>query len=158
MSEVKLFPGTTGAPGNFGTVDIGGGGSGTKDLARQILHGLSSDDLAHHGGSLSLDQRGVLELGGDPVISWAIKDELAAITGQVRIIPVYDQVAGQGNNAVFRIVQFVGVRIMHVTLRGSKAHKGVMIQPARVVVRGGIPAPANDPKSHWVFSPVSLVL
>jgi hypothetical protein len=157
VPEVRLFPETTGAPGNFGTVDIGANNNSTRDLGRQILEGLSSEDLAPHGGSLSLDEHGVLELNGDPGISAGIKDELATILGEPRIIPVYEEVTGQGNNACFKIVRFVGVRIMEVELTGNTANKRVMIQPAPVIVRGGIPSSESEPRSHWVFSPVYLV-
>ena len=99
----------------------------------------------------------MLELDGNPSISGGMEDELAAIKGETRIIPVYDQVTGQGTNALYRIVQFVGVRIVDVDLRGNKADKLVVVQPARVIVRGGIPSSDPAPRSHFIYSPVLLV-
>ena len=62
--EMNLYPlsnGTGGAaPGNFGTVDIGSTNNSTADLSRQILEGISSDDLSHLGGSLKLNAPGLL--------------------------------------------------------------------------------------------------
>ena len=157
VREAILYPQDTGAPGNFGAVKIGRTNNATPDLARQIRDGLTAEDLAPHGGSLSLDDRGVLELGGDPGISAAIKDDLAAIKGEGRIVPVYDHVSRQGSHAQYRIIGFVGVRIMEVELRGKRATKRVVVQPACVVIRGGIPSSEIEPRSHHVFSPVLLV-
>ena len=157
IAEVILFPQATGAAGNFGTVDIGNPNNSTADLARQIRDGISAADLDYIGGSLELDEHGTLELNGDPGISAGIEDELASICGEPRIICVYDQVAGPGNNAQYRIVQFVGVCIMEVTLTGNKSDKRVVIQPARVVTRGGIPDDGPTPRSRYIVSSVCLV-
>lgn len=154
--EVNLYPQTTGSPGNRGTVDIGGSNNSTADISRQILEGVSPSDMAHHGGKLEFDANGELELNGDTGISAGVKDELDAIKGQPRIIPIFSQVQGPGNNAQYTIVQFVGVRIMDVKLTGKMSGKRVIIQPAKVVVRGGIPR-TDAQYSHYVYSPVWLV-
>jgi hypothetical protein len=157
IREVNLFPQGTGSPGNRGTVDIGASNNSTSDLARQIVNGITHDDLDYLGGTLELDSNGHLGLNGDTGISAGVKDELASIKGQPRIIPIFDQVVHPGNNAEYRIVQFAGVRIMDVKLTGSMSSKRVIIQPARIQIRGGIPADTGDPKSQFVFSPVWLV-
>jgi hypothetical protein len=65
-------------------------------------------------------------------------------------------VNGPGNNAQYTIVKFVGVRLLNVKLTGSMSSKRVIIQPANVIARGGIPSP--DPgKSYFLYSPVWLV-
>jgi hypothetical protein len=156
ITEVNLYPEGTGMPGNRGTVDIGGENNATSDLVRQILDGPSSEDLAAHGGQLAFDEDGVLELNGDTGISTGIKDALADIRGEPRIICVFSQVVNPGDNALYTIVQFVGVRIMEVEL--TEGDKRVIIQPGRVVLRGGIPAPDNNQiRSQNVFSPICLV-
>lgn len=157
VPEANLYPQQTGSPGNFGTIDIGNTNNSTSDLCRQILNGVSSDDLSYHGGELRLDHSGVLELNGDPGVSAGIKDALAAIKGEPRIITIYDQVSGSGNNAQYRIVGFMGVRIMEVELGGGISNKHVIIQPARMITRGGIPASDTTPRSHFIFSPACLV-
>lgn len=154
--EVNLYPQGTGSPGNRGTVDIGLSNNSTRDIARQIVHGISHSDLAHHGGKLELDENGELELNGDTGISAGVKDELASIMGQPRIIPIFSKVVGPGNNAQYTIVQFVGVRIMEVRLTGSMSGKKVIVQPAKVVARGGIPR-TDEQSSYFVYSPVWLV-
>lgn len=157
--EVNLFPQGTGSPGNRGTVDIGGSNNSTADIARQILDGLTPDDLDHIGGTLELDENGELDLNGDTGISAGVENELETIKGEPRIIPVFSEVIGPGNNAQFTIVQFVGIRIMNVNLRGENSSKQVMVQPANIVTRGGIQGPTMAPSasSYYVYSPVWLV-
>ena len=156
VNEVNLFPQGTGSPGNRGTVDIGAPNNSTADLARQIVDGVTPEDLEYVGGSLELDENGELELNGDTGISAGMKDELESIKGQPRIIPIFSQVAGNGNNAQYTIVNFTGIRVMEVKLTGPMSSKRVIIQPANIVVRGGIPS--SGPKVSWfIYSPVWLV-
>lgn len=156
VREVNLYPQGTGSPGNRGTVDIGGANNSTADIARQIVSGVSKDDMDQIGGSLEFDCNGELELNGDTGISAGVKDELASIIGEPRIIPIFSQVEGPGNNAQYTIVKFVGVRVCYVKLTGSMSSKKVIIQPCNVIARGGIPS--DDPgSSYFLYSPVWLV-
>jgi len=155
--EVNLYPQGTGSPGNRGTVDIGSNNNSTNDIARQILHGVSHSDLEYHGGKLEFDQYGKLMLNGDTGISAGVKDELASIRGKPRIIPIFRKVEGPGNNAMYTIVKFVGVRIMDVKLTGSMNTKRVIVQPAIVLTHGALPAPPGEQKSHYVYTRPILV-
>jgi Flp pilus assembly protein TadG len=154
--EMNLYPQGTGSPGNRGTVDIGNSNNSTSDLARQITGGISQDDLDYLGGSLKFDNQGTLTLNGDTGISAGIKDELASIIGQKRIIPVFQSVSGPGNNAQYVITKFVGVRVLEVELTGKMSSKRLMVQPANVLVRGGIPS-SGPQKTYAMYSPVRLV-
>ena len=154
--EANLFPLDTGMPGNRGTVDIGHSGNSTSDIKRQILDGISPSDLEHHGGKLELDSNGELLLNGDTGISAAVKAELESIKGEPRIIPIFEDAAGNGNNANYTITQFVGVRIMEVKLTGKMSKKRVIIQPAGVRMEGGIPDDGIEPTTFYIFSNVRL--
>lgn len=154
--EVSLYPQGTGSPGNRGTVDIGGSNNSTSDIARQILHGVSKDDLAHHGGALEFDECGKLYLNGDTGISAGVKDELDAIKGDPRIIPIFYEVNGPGNNAEYTIVKWMGVRVMDVKLTGPMNKKHVTIQAAPCVTPGVLPATTTG-SSSYVYSPAVLL-
>jgi hypothetical protein len=154
--EVNLYPQGTGSPGNRGTVDIGSSNNSTSDIARQITSGVSEGDLSYHGGKLELDESGVLYLNGDTGISAGVKDELASVIGKPRVIPVFRTVTGNGNNATYEIVKFVGIRILDVKLTGSVSKKHVMIQPAAVCTSGTIHT-TDSSLSTYVYSPVWLV-
>ncbi len=154
--EVNLFPQGTGSPGNRGTVDIGSPANSTQVIARQILEGVTPEDLDFHGGSLEFDANGELFLNGDTGISAGVKDELHSIRGEPRVIPVYREVNGPGNNATYTIVKWVGVRIMEVKLSGSQTNKRVIIQPANVVLNGVVPTTATE-TSYFIYSPPVLI-
>ncbi len=155
--ETNLYPKGTGAPGNRGTVDIGDSNNSTSDLSRQILHGISRQDFVDLGKPLVFDGNGELHLNGDPGISAGIKDELATLIGKKRIVPIFTEVSGQGNNATFTIVKFEGVRILDVKLTGKKSQKRVVVQPAKVIGRGvKIDWSGTNTTSH-LLTPVMLV-
>jgi len=156
VREVNLYPQGTGSPGNRGTVDIGSSNNSTADIARQIVDGVSPSDLAHHGGELKFNNQGTLTLNGDTGISAGVKDELASIIGQPRMIPIFRSVTGPGNNAQYTIVKFVGVRILAVKLTGSASSKFVMVQPANMVSKGLIPT-ATEGRSDFIYSAPYLI-
>ncbi|MBL9164972.1 MAG: hypothetical protein JNL18_19745 [Planctomycetaceae bacterium] len=153
--EVNLFPQGTGSPGNRGTVDIGSSNNSTADITRQILHGISPNDLAYHGGSLEFNDDGELDLNGDTGISAGAKDELTSIKGQPRLIPIFSKVVGPGNNAQYTIIHWAGIRIMEVKLTGAMNQKRVTIQPCPMVLSGVIPS--GESTSSFVYTPVVLV-
>ncbi len=157
IREINLYPQGTGSPGNRGTIDIGSNNNSTADIARQILEGASPADLEQHGGKLELDEQGELLLNGDTGISAGVKDELETIKGQPRIIPIFRTVEGPGNNAMYTIIGFAGVRIVDVKLTGKMSMKRVTIQPANVVARGAIPGDGLGQPSHFIYSPVWLL-
>jgi len=134
IEESKLYPVRTGNPGNWGTVNIGVNNNSTKTLGDQIRFGVTEAQLNNYpGGKLELDTSldpPSVTLGGDPGISAGIKDDLKAIIGQPRTIPIYDVSGGNGNNAWFRIVKFAPVRVLDVSFKGNP--KYVIVQPALV--------------------------
>jgi Flp pilus assembly protein TadG len=134
IKEVTLYPDSNGSlpSGNRGTVDIGSSNNSTADLSRQIRYGPNEADLAYFGGKLQIPSNGLLPLNGDTGLSAGIKDDLAAIIGQPRAIPIFRSVAGPGNNATYQICKFVGIRILFVQLTGSPSQKKVIVQPAPV--------------------------
>lgn len=156
VPEVVLFPNSTESAGNYGTLNVGVSANSTSHIANQIRNGLSQSDLDFHGGELALNSSGELPLTGDPGISASIKDDLAAIAGKPVVIPLYREVAGNGNNAVFVITEFVGVRVMAVRLTGGE--KFLSVQPANVTFNGTIQAASGlDGTSKQIYSPPVIV-
>ena len=156
VREVNLYPQGTGSPGNRGTVDIGGANNSTADIARQIVYGISAADIQALGKDLNLTSNGSMTLNGDTGISAGVKDELASIIGQPRIIPIFSSVSGNGNNANYTIVKWVGVRILKVTLTGALSNKAVIIQPAPIISRNFVISNSEAFTSEYVYSPVLL--
>ena len=165
--EINLYPSDeTGQlpPGNFGTVDIGSSSNNsTQHLSDQIRYGITADDMSYYDGKLQLGEDGTLmltgstiSLTGDTGLSAAIKDDLKFIIGKSRAIPLFNQVIGPGNNSVFTIVGFAGIRIVDVKLTGPESKKRVLIQPALVVDDTVITSTSSGP-SYFVTAPVQLV-
>jgi len=159
INELNIYPGG-GAnqlpSGNFGTVDIGSSSNSTADLSRQIRYGVSADDLDYFGGELMLGSDGTLQLSGDTGLSAALKEDLVAIKGMPRAIPLFSSVTGPGNNSMFTVVGFAGINIMEVKLTGSMNSKKVIIQPAYVVDDAALTGPGSG-SSYFVYAPVHLV-
>jgi hypothetical protein len=158
--ECNLYPQGAGMPGNRGTIDIGDNNNSTADIARQIVHGMNQSDynaLISGGRSLDLNnETGTMIFNGDTGISAGVKDELASIIGKPRILPIFSNVVGPGNNAEYTIVKFVGVRIMDVKLTGSMTDKKVMIQPCNIVSKGLVRSEGAS-STEYVYSSVWLV-
>ncbi|HEV8002927.1 MAG TPA: pilus assembly protein TadG-related protein [Planctomycetaceae bacterium] len=154
--EVDLYPSGSNLmpPGNRGTVDIGTTNNGTNNLTRQILYGLSASDLAPYGGQLLFNQTVLLD--GNPGLSAAIKAPLTAIIGEPRAIPIFSQVSGNGANAVYTIVKFVGVRVLDVKLTGSPSQKHVTIQPCPFTDGTVVPGNVTLTKDS-ILAPVQLI-
>ena len=159
--EVSLYPYGNQAltPGNRGTVDFGHQGNSTADISRQILHGLNDSDwaaLAAQGITELNWDTGPIYINGDTGLSAGIKDELNAIKGMPRAIPLFASVSGPGNNAIYEIVQFVGIRIMYVKLTGNPNSKTVVVQPAPFSDFAVVPS-EGPIQNDSIFAPASLI-
>lgn len=169
IPECKLYPlsngngggnGSSGLPpGNFGTVDIGAPNNSTADLSRQILYGPNANDLSYFpNNTVQLDPTTkTLTLQGDTGISAGMKDELASIIGQPRIIPLYSSVSGPGNNAVYTIVGFAGIVVTDAVLTGSLSSKHITIQPCFVIDPNAIGGDSSSSTSYFVVRPLGLI-
>lgn len=159
--EVSLYPygNQELMPGNRGTVDFGHTGNATADLTRQILYGLNDSDwdalLAQGITELNWDT-GPIWINGDTGLSAGIADELHAIRGEPRAIPLFSNVSGPGNNAIYQIERFVGIRIMFVKLSGNPNSKRVIIQPAPFSDFAVVPSEGPITEDS-IFAPASLV-
>ena len=150
VEESKLYPVKNGYPGNWGTVKIGVSNNSTSTLGAQIRYGVTPQQLGNYpGGRLELDRvdsRGVsyTMLGGNPGISSGIKDDLEAIIGLPRTIPLYDPdgSGGNGNNAKYKIVGFAPVRVLSVSFKGNP--KYVIVQPSLTRDPSAIPGEIRE--------------
>ena len=159
IKEVSIYPNGSAnlPPGNRGTVDFGSANNSTADLSRQIRYGLNAYDLSFFPNSEIKFTNGILIVNGDTGISAAIKDDLDAIKGKPRAMPLFTAVSGPGNNAMYTLVKFVGVRIMFVRLTGSASTKTVIVQPATLVSKTAIAVNTGTGPGDSVFAPIRLV-
>jgi Flp pilus assembly protein TadG len=130
VHEIQLYP-IGNQPGNYGTINYGVSSNSTQVLGNQIQYGITpaQEAAAPNGGNLTFP--GTYTFTGDTGISAGIKDNLAAIIGQPRMLPLYQgPVVGNGNNAQYTIVGLAPVRIVAVDFQGQ--NKYVYVQPAIV--------------------------
>jgi len=108
-----------GAAGNWGTVDYDGGTNPANDIV--LWTDVGYPLVIDLGSDLAID------LDGDPGFPAAnsgncstnagcqhsvdLAGALNDILGQQSVLPIYDQVSGQGQNAQYRVVGFLGVRV-----------------------------------------------
>jgi Flp pilus assembly protein TadG len=134
ITESLLYPVSAGLPGNWGTIKVGVSNNSTSILVDQIENGISPSQLATFpGGVIQLDTTLTppsITFSGNPGISAGISSALQSIIGKPVMIPIYDQSGGNGNNAWYRVIDFVAVRLLTVNFQGNP--KYVIVQPALV--------------------------
>jgi Flp pilus assembly protein TadG len=144
VHEIQLYP-IGNQPGNYGTINYGVSSNSTQVLGNQIQYGItpSQEAAAPNGGNLTFP--GSYTFTGDTGISAGIKDNLTAIIGQPRLLPLYQgPVVGNGNNAQYTIVGLAPVRIVAVDFQGQ--NKYVYVQPAIIDDPG---ATGTTPAQTW---------
>lgn len=108
-------------PGNWGTVDIGNPNNSTSDINDQILNGLRQSDLdwLYNDSRISTNQYLPTQYpwfsNADTGLSQGMKHGIQPIHGQIRMIPIYDLVSGNGNNAEYRIIKWGVVKVVTST-------------------------------------------
>ena len=111
-NETTIPVGTTGAPGAFALVNLLNGAQGTSGastLADWIQKGFQ--DYLPIGGYFS-----------DPGVKFnsnQIQDALNLRLGTEMLFPVYDTLAGQGSNAEYHVIGWVGFHIESVDAQGN---------------------------------------
>lgn len=153
--EISLFPSRL-KPGNFGTVNLGSTANSADTLRRQILHGPNEEDFSYFpDNTIRLNEEGILMLNGNTGITASMRHELEQIVGQPRIIPLHARVTGQGNNAWFEVVGFVGITVLDLRLTGALDSRFIHIQP-EFVMDGTAIGGAQFDSSRFVFLPPRL--
>ena len=70
-------------------------------------------------------------------------------------MPLYSKVTGNGNNATYTIVAFVGVTILDVDLVGSLSGKHISIQPCFCIDSNTIGG-GSSTTSSFVYKPLAI--
>ncbi|TMK95730.1 MAG: hypothetical protein E6G42_02100 [Actinobacteria bacterium] len=113
--QTTIPVGSTGAPGAFGLVNLdpqSGGTSGASTLADWIRNGF---DKYLDIGSYASDP-------GVKFNSNGIQDAMTARKGTEMLFPVYDTLTGQGSNAQYHIIGWVGFFVTDVNKQGNNGN------------------------------------
>lgn len=152
--EVDIYPKDIYTSGNFGTIDIGSSANETSVVARQILSGVNASDLSYYPNNAFVLPR---YTEGDTGISAGFKDELEAIKGQCRVIPLFaGDPVNPGNNALYYLSSLAGIRIMDVRLVGNA--KRLTVQRCDTLLNGGLgDYDESITRDTTVFTPLILI-
>ncbi|MFH1738941.1 MAG: pilus assembly protein TadG-related protein [bacterium] len=150
-----LYPNWPGEQGNFGTLDIGPSDNSTADLVEQIRYGVSAEDLEAIGGLILTDEDedGVFAkwLQGDTGVSTAIQSAVNDIKGEPRLIPLHRNYYGSGNNMMYEVVRFAGVRVVNVVMTGALEYRHIDVRPCQIITPDAVVNP-SAPGSNLVYT------
>jgi hypothetical protein len=160
VKEIVLFSDTNNKPGNFGSLDIGSASNGTGDLDRQILYGPTTADFQNSDFANRIAPDGALYVPfmatGDSGLTTSVKAKFEQISGQSRIVPLYDSVINPGDNATYHIIAYAVVTIVQVDFTGNP--KRLWVQPARLATNKVTATDLSNIVSYGVYSPPRLVI
>jgi Flp pilus assembly protein TadG len=132
------------APGAFGLLDLDNGkGNGASTLGSWIQNGYD----------------GYLPLGdyssntGAKFNSADVQSALTARVGTVLMFPVYDTLTGNGTNAVYHIIAWVGFRLSGFDVQGNS---GTLSGSFTEITWEGIPASSGNPEPNLGARVVTL--
>ncbi|MBI2169919.1 MAG: hypothetical protein HYU28_10565 [Actinobacteria bacterium] len=114
-----------GAPGNWGIIDL--------DDVRPV----ANDDIKEwtRYGYPGFVRPG--HVGGDTgALSNSLDDALAAVRQQRFPIPVFDRVVGEGSNARFHIIGFVGIQLVNWKTTGAEQTRYLEVRFTEMVASG----------------------
>jgi hypothetical protein len=112
-SDTTMDYNPMGAPGAFGMLNLDGGNGtpGSSDEANWILHGFNK-------------YLGLGDYRSDPGAKFSssnIQDALEARKGTVLLFPVYKQLDGQGQNAAYEIIGWIGFHLTSYVVHGNNS-------------------------------------
>lgn len=128
-----------GAPGAFGLINLDGsrgGNGGPNTLSDWILNGY--DDYLDLGGYYSNT--------GAKFDAAAMQSALTARIGTVLMFPVFDTLTGNGSNASYNVIGWVGFHLDSFDARGSS---GSLSGYFTEITWAGIPATANSGQPNY---------
>ncbi len=133
------------APGAFGLLDLDNGkGNGASMLGDWIQNG--------YNGYLGLGNYS--SNTGAKFNSSNVDDALDARIGTVLMFPVYDTLTGQGTNAVYHVIAWVGFRLSGYAVQGNG---GTIYGSFTDITWEGIPAVTNSGEPNLGARVVTLI-
>jgi hypothetical protein len=129
-------------------------------LDRQILYGPTVADFQNSDFANKVAADGALYVPfvatGDSGLTTSVKSKFEQISGQSRIVPLYDTVVNPGDNAAYHIVSYAVVTIVQVDFSGNP--KKLWVQPARLASNKVTASDLSNVVSYGVYSPPRLVI
>jgi hypothetical protein len=139
-----------GAPGAYGMLNLDGGSGtpGTADEAEWILHGF---DRYLPTGDYRSDP-------GAKFSSSNIQDALQARKGSALLFPVFKQLDGTGQNAVYEIIGWIGFHLNAFEVHGNNATlHGYFTEFIAIGILAGSGSGGSGPSSSFGVKSIQLI-
>ena len=151
--QIQIYPTPQNSPGNFGLLCIGPDTNSDPAYSNWIQNGPSASDLQTllDAGKLPVSEQSPKNFKGSPGLKSNLGSDFAAIIGQRRLLPLfapasqspYQAASGNGNNATYSIVGFVGVMVTQASGNGNNL--SISVTPCDVID----PTAVFDPSSVY---------
>ena len=138
-TQLQIYPSPGNAPGNFGLLSTGPPSTNTPDFSDWIQNGSSPSDLAYLNShnQVPATPSDPSSWSGGPGMKSSLKDDFQTAMGETRLMPVFEPVStspyqaasGNGSNATYAVVGFVGVTIT----QAIGASMNISVQPVSVI-------------------------
>lgn len=148
-SALKIYP-YGWAPGNFGILDLDYGGNSNDDVESWTRYGFDQSFVIPQ-------DTGYVHIPGDTGISgYSLSDALMSRIGDRLLLPVFDEVSGEGSNSDFRVMDLVGVIITEIKLVGDpgERHISILIEnfsSTSLIVGGSEATPSSSTLSRPIL-------
>jgi len=139
--QLQVYPSPGNAPGNFGLLSVGPPSTNTPTFSTWINNGESPSDMQYLSthNLMPVSPSSPQPWAGGPGMKSALQSDFASAMGQGRLIPLFQPVStspyqaanGNGSNATYNIVGFVGVTITQADGRGNNMN--ISVQAATVI-------------------------
>jgi hypothetical protein len=113
------------APGNWGVQDFNGGSNSNNETRSWMANGY--DGMVF---------KNTWSPGNTGAFSNSLNSELSDLVDQTFLLPIFDDVSGNGSNAQFHIIDFVGVKLIGYRATGAEAQRYLDLQFQLLVAQG----------------------
>ena len=139
--ELMVYPSPGNAPGNFGLLDVGPPQNNVPAFRTWIDNGETPNDINYllTNGLLPVSMQSPQSWKGGPGLKSTLLSDFQSQMGKPNLIPLfkavsyspYQAASGNGQNATYAIVGFVGVKISDASGHGNNMN--ISVQPMAVV-------------------------
>lgn len=137
-------------PGNFGVLDLDGGSNSNSDTVQWTEQGFDQSFVIPQS-------EGFINITGDTGISGdSLSDPIRSRIGQRVLLPVFDQVSGEGSGSTFRVIDMVGIIITDIKLTGDIHERHFKVTVTKFSSNNLILGDESAPTNNSVSAPILI--
>jgi hypothetical protein len=154
---IDIFPHPW-ASGDFGLLDLDGGNNSNDDIINWIAHGFDGFFVIPQGaGNLVVEGSPHMNIEGKPgVVGLSIGAAVMSRVGHLVLLPVFDHVSGSGANALYRVIDFVGVKIQSAQLVKAVGQRSLNVEISQFASTNLVVGGQGTPNNNSVSTPILI--